>query len=168
MSIFSSPPSQYAKPAVVRSVGVLSLPNSTSYTGDILGDMPNGWGILTETNGSQIEGEWRLGNPYTASGRMVYPDGTVEDGQWDYRLRAGYGTIRWPDGTVYKGTWRNIPDAPDRPDGNGTMTWPDGRTYVGHFFDGVMDGMGRMTYPDGKTVEGRWIQGKPLQPSIRQ
>jgi len=135
------------------------LPNNTTYTGDVFEDVPNGWGILTQPTGTRLEGDWRYGNPNQAHGKMVFPEGVVEDGSWDYRLGTGIGTIRWPDGTLYKGTWKNISDSPDQPEGTGTMTWPDGRTYVGQFTNGQLDGRGRMTYPDGKVVDGLWENG---------
>ncbi len=143
-----------------KNLQTLRQPDGTVYMGEVAGGIPDGHGILTQTNGTEQEGEWRRGKPFRISGTWVGPDGTKEVGTWNYDETPSGGSITWTDGRVYKGDWRVVEGANERPDGEGTMTWPDGRTYTGHFLDGEMDGAGKMTYPDGKTEEGTWMLGK--------
>jgi hypothetical protein len=141
-------------------VTTMRLPSGATFVGEVDDQEMDGWGILSEPNGTQEEGEWRHGQPYRVTGVDVEPDGTREEGTWNHAGMTSGGTITWKDGRVYKGEWKVVKGAADLPDGTGTMTWPDGRTYTGQFLDGTMDGAGKMTYPDGRIEEGTWMQGK--------
>lgn len=144
-----------------KDLETIQLRDGTVFVGEVAGGVPDGHGVLTQTNGTKQEGEWRHGRAYRLSGTWVGPDGTKEIGTWNDDGTTSGGTILWKDGRVYKGDWRLMgAGTPDVPDGTGAMTWPDGRTYTGHFLDGEMDGAGKMTYPDGKIEDGTWMQGK--------
>jgi hypothetical protein len=149
-----------------ETVALLTQADGAKFTGGAYGGVPNGWGVYTATNGTRLTGEWRMGQAYAATGRLVVPDGTIEDGTWLYYLGRGNGTIIWKAGIVYRGDWKiNQGDLPELPDGEGTMTWPDGHKYAGHFVNGALDGYGIMTLPDGKTMRTHWVDGKPMQRS---
>jgi len=149
----------------VNPHGHVVLPDGTVYEGETIGDVPSGHGTVEDLHGTRQEGEWRNGKAYRVSGTWVAPDGTTEQGSWNYDGTPSGGTITWPDGKVYKGNWKNVDDATELPEGSGTMTWPDGRKYVGTFLDGQMDGQGVMTFPDGKIENGLWKQGKFVEPA---
>ena len=142
-----------------RTVMLYRLKDGTIFTGDTAGGEPSGWGIVSQPNGTRLEGDWKHGNPYHLTGIAFFPDGTVEKGTWDYVKDVGSGTITWRDGRVYTGPWKNIPQLADMPEGIGNMTWPDGRTYVGPFVNGQMDGQGKLTYANGRVLEGLWQRG---------
>jgi len=144
-----------------ETVDFLQMPDGRSYGGDVLRGAPNGWGVFSQSNGTRLEGEWRYGIPYRISGHVVLPDGTVEDGSWDFVRGTGNGTITWRDGHTYNGSWKIAPGySPELPEGTGTIAWPDGHRYVGHFLDGQMHGWGTMTQSDGKAVDGLWRHGE--------
>ena len=143
-----------------KDLETLKLRDGTIFVGEVTRGVPDGQGVLTKSDGTKLEGEWRGGKAFRVSGTWVGDDGAKETGTWNYDGAPCGGTIIWKDGRVYAGDWRLIEGSPERPDGTGTMTWPDGRTYTGHFLDGEMDGAGKMTYPDGRTEEGTWMQGK--------
>jgi len=155
-----APSAQVAK-ARTGVLALLQLPDGKWFAGDVVGGEPNGWGVFSQPNGTKLEGKWRYGIPYRVSGRVVLPDGTVEDGTWDYIHGTGNGTITWRDGHTYQGSWKIAPGySPELPEGTGTMAWPDGHTYVGRFLDGQMHGWGTMTQSDGKVVDGLWRHGE--------
>ncbi|MCI17440.1 phosphatidylinositol 4-phosphate 5-kinase 9-like, partial [Trifolium medium] len=60
-------------------VGELSLPNGESYSGSLLGNVPEG------------------------QGKYVWSDGCVYDGEWRRGMRNGLGKIQWPSGVLYEG-----------------------------------------------------------------
>jgi len=140
-----------------HNVVILQQPDGTFFTGETYDGQPTGWGIFNDQTGTRLEGKWRYGNPYKITGRVVLPDGTVEDGTWDYVHGTGTGTITWKDGHCYNGPW-TIADgiSAEIPEGTGTMTWPDCHSYVGPFRNGQMNGWGIMTWTDGKSMKGLW------------
>jgi hypothetical protein len=140
--------------------GRSTLPDGTIYEGETFGDVPRGWGTVTDPRGTHLEGEYRDGKMYRVSGTWVQSDGTKEEGTWNRDGSKSGGTITWPDGRVYKGDWKVVEGAPEAPHGSGTMTWPDGRKYVGEFQDGQMNGRGLMNYPERKVEDGFWTHGK--------
>jgi hypothetical protein len=144
-----------------KDLQTLQLHDGTVFVGEVTAGAPDGHGVLTKVNGTNLEGEWRRGKVYRVNGTWVENDGTKEIGTWNYDGSPSSGTIIWKDGRVYDGGWRVMEGGdPELPDGTGTMTWPNGRTYTGHFLDGEMDGAGKMSYPDGTIEEGTWMLGK--------
>lgn len=138
----------------------LLLPDGTVYIGEVSDGQLNGQGTVTDSKGTNQQGEWRNGLPYKVSGTWVAPDGTIEKGTWNRDGTKCGGMITWKDGREYAGNWEPVDNGVELPDGTGTMTWPDGRKYVGEFRRGEMDGPGQMTYPGGKVENGLWKQGK--------
>ena len=41
------------------------------------------------------------------TGKMVYEDGRVYEGQYYNDQKNGFGTYSWPNGKVYEGGWVN-------------------------------------------------------------
>mmetsp|Transcript_3417 Transcript_3417/g.2396 ORF Transcript_3417/g.2396 Transcript_3417/m.2396 type:complete len:109 (+) Transcript_3417:143-469(+) len=39
-------------------------------------------------------------------GKVVWPDGSVYEGDWKYDLRHGFGEYKRPTGYYYKGFWK--------------------------------------------------------------
>jgi hypothetical protein len=154
------PKGEFAK-ARTEIVDFIQAPNGSTFGGDVSGGAPSGWGVFNQPNGTRLEGEWRHGIPYRINGKVFLPDGTVEQGTWDYVRGTGHGTITWKDGRTYSGDWRIASgDSAEVPEGVGTMTWTDGHKFVGHFYDGQMHGWGTMTQTDGKKVDGLWQRGE--------
>ena len=149
----------------VNPHGHVVLPDGTIYEGETIGNLPSGQGTVADLHGTHQQGEWRDGKAYKVSGTWVAPDGTKEEGTWNFDGSPSGGTIMWPDGRVYQGSWKVVEDGVELPEGSGTMTWPDGRKYVGEFLDGKTDGQGVMHYPDGKVEDGLWKQGKFVGPA---
>lgn len=84
-------------------------------------------------------------------GKMIWDDGTVYEGEWEYSARCGQGICHFSNGTVYSGTWEN-----DNMNGYGTMTFTDGAVYTGEWKDGALHGEGTLIYPNGEIYSGTW------------
>ncbi len=97
----------------------------------------------------------------TGSGRFVFDDGSVYNGEWrdegkgDGKLRSGRGVFTQPDGTTYEGEWVN-----GRREGQGTLTLQNGDQYVGGFSAGCFQGQGNFVSKGGSSYSGEWRAGK--------
>ena len=62
---------------------------------------------------------------------MEYKNGDIYEGEWQYGMRNGTGTLTFSEEDAekrdsYSGTWRS-----DHMTGNGTLLWKDGSKYEG-------------------------------------
>lgn len=71
----------------------------------------------------------------------------------DGKLKSG--KCLYPDGKIYEGEWLD-----GKPHGQGIKAWPDGRKYDGLWSLGKPIGKGRKIYPDGRVKEGYWEDNK--------
>ncbi|THU61519.1 hypothetical protein C4D60_Mb07t24160 [Musa balbisiana] len=117
-------------PHVSFKVAEVILPNGDKYCGTLLGNVPEG------------------------SGKYIWSDGCIYEGEWRRGIRHGRGKITWPLGAVYDGEFSG-----GYLHGNGTYTGPDNLTYKGRWKLNLRHGLGYQTYPSGDVFEGSWIQG---------
>ncbi|KAK6943896.1 Phosphatidylinositol-4-phosphate 5-kinase, core [Dillenia turbinata] len=116
-------------------VGELLLPNGEYYSGSLLGNMPEG------------------------SGKYVWSDGCLYEGEWRRGMRQGKGKIQFPSGAFCEGEFSG-----GYIHGTGTYVSPDKTTYIGRWRLNLKHGLGYQTYPNGDVFEGSWIQGTPEGP----
>ncbi|XP_008787445.2 phosphatidylinositol 4-phosphate 5-kinase 9-like [Phoenix dactylifera] len=112
------------------TVGELILPDGDTYCGTLLGNMPEG------------------------SGKYIWSDGCIYEGEWRRGMRHGHGKITCPSGAVYVGEFSG-----GYMHGSGTYIGPDNLTYKGRWKLNLKHGLGYQTYPNGDVFEGSWIQG---------
>ncbi|KAG0483666.1 hypothetical protein HPP92_011750 [Vanilla planifolia] len=85
-------------------------------------------------------------------GERLLLNGDFYTGQWSFDgLQHGTGKYLWTDGCMYEGQWRRGTTF-----GQGKFSWPSGATYEGHFKAGFMDGFGTHTASSGHTYRGSW------------
>jgi len=137
----------------VNGKGTMNFSTGHKYTGAFKDGVRHGEGVMLLPGGRKIVGVWM--DNQIRTGTFTAPDGTIYEGQWEFRERNGQGTLTYPDGRKYVGEFKS-----GQRHGQGTMTWPDGRKYVGEFKQGARTGQGTMTYSDGKTVEGEFKNGE--------
>ena len=137
----------------VNGKGTMVYSTGHKYTGGFKDGVRHGEGVLLMPGGRKIVGVW--GDNAIREGTYTQPDGTIYEGQWEFRERNGQGTLTFPDGRKYVGEFKSGPRH-----GKGRMTWPDGRLYVGDFKYGERTGQGTMTYPDGKKYTGDFEGGE--------
>ena len=137
----------------INGKGTWASASGHKYTGEFKNGVRQGNGILLLPGGRKIVGVWE--NNEIKSGTYTEPDGTVYEGQWEFRERNGQGTLSYPDGRKYIGEFKS-----GQRHGQGTMIYPDGRKYVGEFQYSARTGKGNMTYPDGRKYTGEFKDGE--------
>ncbi|CAA6662590.1 unnamed protein product [Spirodela intermedia] len=109
--------------------GDFVLHNGESYVGTLLGNAPHG------------------------TGKYIWSDGCIYEGEWRMGMRHGNGKISWPSGALYEGEFSG-----GYMHGTGTYNGNDG-TYKGRWKLSLKHGLGCQTHPNGDVFEGSWIQG---------
>lgn len=133
----------------------------TVYRGELAAGLPDGYGVLSVGDSTLYSGQWskgrrcgygtaddRLGRPVTAMWRAdTVVRGIITDttgtyrGELDgYMAPKGHGVYNGRDGRYYDGAW-----AEGRPDGFGCGIGADGKVQVGEWKAGIYRGE-RMTY----------------------
>ncbi|KAG4982193.1 hypothetical protein AAZX31_10G056900 [Glycine max] len=176
LSIFTNGEAGHSSEVAGFRVGELSLPNGESYSGSLLGNIPEGQGKYVWPDGCVYEGEWRRGmrNGY---GKIQWPSGVMYDGEFSGGYIHGTGTYIGPDNLTYKGRWRlNVKHGlgyqvypngdifegswiQGTPEGPGKYTWANGNVYLGNMKGGRMSGKGTLTWVSGDSFEGSWLNG---------
>ncbi|XP_024038150.1 phosphatidylinositol 4-phosphate 5-kinase 9 isoform X2 [Citrus sinensis] len=157
-------------------VGELALPNGESYSGSLLGNLPEGLGKYIWSDGCIYEGEWRRGMRH-GNGKIRWPSGTVYEGEFSGGYIHGTGTYIGSDGLTYKGRWRlNLKHGlgyqvypngdvfegswiQGAAEGPGKYTWANRDVYLGNMKGGKMSGKGTLTWTNGDSFEGSWLNG---------
>ncbi|XP_055812163.1 phosphatidylinositol 4-phosphate 5-kinase 9 [Solanum dulcamara] len=157
-------------------VGELLLPNGESYSGSLLGNVPEGSGKYRWSDGCRYEGEWRHGITH-GHGKLEFPSGAVYDGEfsggymhgegtyigpdkvtyrgrWRFNLKHGLGYQMYPNGDIFEGSWIQ-----GTPEGPGKYTWSNGNVYFGNMKGGKISGKGTLTWINGDSYEGSWLNG---------
>ncbi|KAM5559685.1 phosphatidylinositol 4-phosphate 5-kinase 9 [Rosa sericea] len=166
---------QSSEPAAFR-VTELLLPNSETYAGPLLGNIPEGKGKYLWSDGCIYEGEWRRGMRH-GIGKISWPSGAVYEGEfsggymhgagtyigsdnlnykgrWRLNLKHGLGYQVYPNGDIFEGSWiQGLPEGP------GKYTWLHGNVYLGNMKGGKMSGKGTLTWTNGDSFEGSWLNG---------
>ncbi|KAK4419270.1 Phosphatidylinositol 4-phosphate 5-kinase [Sesamum alatum] len=156
--------------------GDILLPNGESYSGSLLGNIPEGSGDYAWADGCKYEGEWRRGMRH-GYGKLQWPSGAVYEGEFAGGYMHGTGTYTRPDNLIYKGRWRlnlkhglgyqTFPNGDvfegswiqGTPEGPGKYTWANGNVYLGNMKGGKMSGKGTLTWINGDSFEGSWLNG---------
>lgn len=154
----------------------LSLPNGESYSGSLLGNIPEGRGKYVWSDGCVYEGEWRRGMRHGngtiqwssgasyegefsggymhGTGTYIGSDRITYKGRWRLSLKHGLGDQVFPNGDVFEGAWIQ-----GTPEGPGKYTWANGNVFLGIMKGGTMSGKGTLTWTNGDTFEGSWLNG---------
>ena len=149
------------------------------YTGDVLNEERDGYGVMEYTEGRRYEGNWLrdkkhgFGREYDAFGELIYEGeyrngdfsgrGTMYDGQFIYRAEfTNYGPTG-QNAEIYDYGWNlrykgALKDG--RMHGNGSYYYSNGSSYIGEFFDDKMHGRGTLTFPNGKEYVGGFKNGE--------
>ncbi|CAM8964624.1 unnamed protein product [Rhodiola kirilowii] len=157
-------------------VGELILSSGESYSGSLLGNVPEGPGRYVWSDGCVYEGEWRRGMKHGigkvqwssgasyegefsggymhGTGIFTRSDKMTYSGRWRLNVKHGLGYQIYPNGDTFEGSW--IQGAPEGP---GKYTWANGNTYLGNMKGGKMSGRGTLTWTNGDSFEGSWLNG---------
>lgn len=108
---------------------------------------------LTLPDGSSYEGEL-VGAEMYGSGHRTYLDGSSYTGELAYGERCGRGTLKSPDGSSYEGEW-----VANMYEGQGKLTRADGSTHEGEFVKHKPNGKGKATAANGDEWQGVFVNG---------
>jgi hypothetical protein len=128
--------------------------NDLEYTGEVSGDLPQGYGRGNFKDGSVYQGEWRQGQR-DGRGIMFYEDGSRYSGDWQNDLPHGKGTKTHSDGCVYQGEIVR-----GSAHGYGEVLFTNRAVYRGFWKDDVMNGKGTIRYNEVSYYDGHWKDGK--------
>jgi hypothetical protein len=130
----------------------------TNFSNDCIGNCINGKGKLVFPDGTYT-GEWK-DNKFNGYGTLTQPDGTEYVGSFKNGELNGEGILTYSNGKKYIGKLfkgRQI-------NGQGELIYPDGKKYVGEIKNGELFGQGILTYPNGSKV--KFKNGLPNQGTI--
>ncbi|KAF7834099.1 phosphatidylinositol 4-phosphate 5-kinase 1-like [Senna tora] len=130
-----------------------ALPNGDLYTGTLLGNVPHGTGKYLWSDGCMYEGEWKKGKA-CGKGRFSWPSGATYEGEFKSGRMDGYGTFIGFDGDMYRGSW-----VADRKHGFGEKCYANGDVYEGSWRYNLQDGEGRYMWRNGNEYVGEWKSG---------
>ena len=133
--------------------GTMLYATGHKFTGTFKDGERHGDGVMILPGNRKLVGVWEFNE--IRRGIYTYSDGTVYEGEWEFRERNGQGTLTFADGRRYEGEFRS-----GQRHGKGVMTWSDGRTYSGDFQHGERTGEGTMSYPDGRRYIGEFRDGE--------
>ena len=114
-------------------------------------DMPDGFGIMFNSDGSISEGSWLKGQLH-GQGRKISPKSDVYLGSWINGKMHGKGKIVYCSNNSYDGDWKN-----DLQDGQGVEVWGDGSKFEGNYKNGLKSGFGKFSWPDGSCYIGEFL-----------
>lgn len=136
----------------------------TSYQGaENEAGLPNGTGKAVYKNGDVYEGEWADGLPH-GQGTQRYQNGNVYEGQFQHGIKQGKGTYTYQTGERYEGEYKQ-----GKMSGQGTFFYADGEKYIGGFQNDLIEGMGRyVDVNDSILGEGVWKAGELAEPKVEE
>ena len=125
--------------------------------------MPEGTGKAVYKNGDVYEGEWADGLPH-GQGVQRYQNGNVFEGQFEHGLKQGMGTFTFKSGDRYEGAYQQ-----GKMSGQGTFFYADGEKYIGSFKADAIEGMGRYVDANDSILgEGVWKAGELVEPKVEE
>ena len=130
--------------------GMLSYSNGTQYRGRTFPTDSRFTGVKTDSSGSIFVGDYVREMP-ADSMTIIGPDGSIYVGQIKNNRAEGRGTYI-ASGCVYVGEFQA-----GQMNGFGTMRCADGRIYVGEVKDGQSNGQGCTWHPNGDVTSGTYI-----------
>ncbi|XP_051149708.1 phosphatidylinositol 4-phosphate 5-kinase 1-like isoform X2 [Andrographis paniculata] len=129
------------------------LPNGDLYIGTCCDNAPHGSGKYLWKDGCMYEGEWRKGKA-SGKGKFSWPSGATFEGEFKSGRMDGSGTFVGSGGDSYVGGW-----AGDKKHGYGAKHYSNGDCYEGQWRRNLQDGKGRYLWRNGNEYVGEWRNG---------
>ncbi|XP_020226644.1 phosphatidylinositol 4-phosphate 5-kinase 2 isoform X2 [Cajanus cajan] len=129
------------------------LANGDVYMGGFWANVPNGSGKYLWQDGCMYEGEWKRGKAW-GKGKFSWPSGATYEGEFKWGRMEGLGTFTGSEGDTYRGSWSS-----DRKQGYGQKRYANGDFYEGCWKRNVQEGEGRYVWRNGNEYYGEWKNG---------
>lgn len=134
---------------------IVNQRTSSTYTGNVVDDVPNGKGEEKYKDGSYYVGEFKSGMRHGKGCYYNSADEIVYNGSWLYGLKHGLGDCHDEYG-LYSGSFVR-----GKKEGQGVYTLYSGDQYKGEFADDLYSGRGVFTNVSGRVVyDGEWRNGQ--------
>lgn len=129
------------------------------YEGQILNNVPHGYGTKKFINGNVYKGYWKNGFE-EGDGLLEFENKDSYRGNFKRGKFSGYGVYCTFDGEKYEGFWKN-----GVRHGKGTILFVSGiekkkEKYEGQFLNGVACGIGTLFFKNGDVYKGEFRDGK--------
>ncbi|MEM7659455.1 MAG: protein kinase, partial [Bacteroidota bacterium] len=143
--------------------GFSSTPWQSYQGGENEAGLPEGTGKAVYKNGDVYEGEWVNGLPH-GQGIQQYQNGNVYEGQFAHGVKQGRGMFTYKSGDRYEGAYQQ-----GKMNGQGTFFYADGEKYIGGFQADAIEGMGRYVDANDSILgEGVWKAGELVKPKVEE
>ncbi|CAA3015128.1 phosphatidylinositol 4-phosphate 5-kinase 2 [Olea europaea subsp. europaea] len=138
---------------VAKSIIEKRIQNGDLYIGTLVNNTPHGSGKYLWKDGCMYEGDWKRGKA-SGKGKLSWPSGATFEGEFKSGRMEGSGTYIGSDGEIYKGSW-----SADRKHGYGLKHYSNGDYYEGQWKKDLQDGQGRYVWKNGNEYKGEWKSG---------
>lgn len=132
-----------------------------NYEGNKKGNIRDGYGVQTYTDGSVYEGDFKK-NKFHGNGKLTKSNGDwylgmikSKTGEWKNNLMDGYGQLYQKTSSAYQGNWKN-----SQKHQFGKEVWQDGAVYEGEYNMNLRHGQGVYTFLTGECYTGNWNSNK--------
>jgi hypothetical protein len=142
----------------MNGFGIHTDTSGSNYEGYYKNGFKHGYGIFHNYNGDFYEGNW-VNNASTGQGLFIYADGAKYEGEFLEGFLIN-GIVTLPDGTVFEGEFEN-----QKLHGDMIVYYVDGRIFEGTYNQGSIYGYGKTTYADGTIYEG--YTPLPKEPTLK-
>lgn len=137
--------------------GTFFYTNNDQYTGAFQNGQPHGRGKLFKPDGQVVVGLWISGEYIQSPSGVSVPART---GCVQGNCRNGSGKYVYSNGAVYEGDFQN-----NLPHGFGTVVYANGDKYVGEMAHATFNGQGTLYRRGGQVYQGVWKDGKYVRPA---
>jgi hypothetical protein len=155
---------------------ILTYRDGSRYTGQLVNNIPYGFGCIVHLNDNIYTGEFRDGKihglgtftsikegwVYTGQfqnnkshgiGKLIRDDGHILEGVFENGELNGEGKYFYRGQCIYAGEFKN-----NKYHGQGSLNFSDTQ-YIGAFIDGLYHGNGRIIYPNGDELSCNFVNG---------
>jgi hypothetical protein len=132
----------------------IMLDNSEQYTGELLGFLPHGNGILKKADGTVYDGSFVNGE-CTGKAKVTYKSGDVYEGNLVEGKRDGFGRYTAENGALYVGGFND-----NVKHGKGYSAFADGSVFIGEYKNSIKEGFGAYLFKNGDIYVGEFSADK--------
>ena len=174
----------------IKLIQRVTLDNNSTYIGQIVEGIRNGYGIQYWSDGSFYSGFWSQ-DKASGFGKLENKAGNLYKGEWAQDSANGYGVYYYDynnigisgngvDQNMYPTDSQENGESTavtkkktkyvlvnfegywkdNKPHGFGKEIWPNDAIYEGDFMEGYKYGIGKLLFPDGSCFQGSMVDGQ--------
>lgn len=121
-----------------------------TYSGGVLNDRKEGYGVFTFDDGDRYEGYWKNDLKQRKGKLIDAKNGIYFIGEYHKGKKEGFGIYKYSEGAKYEGFWLD-----NKLYGQGKMVYNDNSYYQGFFENDKKEGIGTYYWNDFSYYEGK-------------